>query len=185
MNSSIIADSNKPKTKRLFFALWPEEGLQQQLYGLAGQILEAHAGRRVVVKNIHLTLAFLGSVTESDQTRYEAAASGVSGSAIPLTLDQVGCFRRAGVLWVGPSRIPEELLVLVRDLNQALRSCGFTPESREYRAHLTLARNIRRCPDRDIRLPPISWTVGKFVLAQSHTESHGATYEILHRWELV
>lgn len=185
MNPQFTQESLRPKTKRLFFALWLEERLQQQLYELAGQGLKANAGRRVVAENIHLTLAFLGLVTEPDQARYEAAASGVQSSAFTLTLDQLGCFRRAGILWVGPSKIPAELLALVRSLNEALRSCGFTPESREYRAHLTLARNVQQCPDRDIGLSPILWEVRQFALVQSHTESRGATYEILRRWELV
>jgi 2'-5' RNA ligase len=185
MNSLINSDPSQPKAKRLFFALWPEEDLQQQLYELAGQTLMANAGRRVAAENIHLTLAFLGSVTEPDQARYEPAASQVQGKKFTLTLDQLGCFRRSGILWVGPSQIPAELLALVGELNQALQTCGFTPESREYRAHLTLARNVRQCPDHDIGLSPIFWEVRQFALVQSLTESHGATYEILRRWELV
>jgi 2'-5' RNA ligase len=180
-----MPESSRPKTRRLFFSLWPEEGLQQQLYELSGQTLRTNAGRRVVAENMHLTLAFLGSVTESEQARYEAAASGVRGSEFTLTFDQMGCFRRSGVLWIGPSQIPAGLLALVRDLNEALKSCGFTPESREYRAHLTLARNVQCCPERDIGLSPISWVVRQFALVQSHTGSHGATYEILRRWVLV
>jgi len=178
-------ESPRPETRRLFFALWPEEGLQQQLYELAGQTLKTTAGRRVVAGNIHLTLAFLGPVTEPNQARYEAAASGVTGRAFTLSLGQLGCFRRSGILWAGPSQIPAELLALVRDLNQALQACGFTPESREYRAHLTLARNVRHCSDRASVVSPLSWEVRHFALVQSHIESRGATYEILRRWELV
>lgn len=185
MNPPFTQELPRPKTKRLFFALWPEERLQQQLHEFAGQALKANAGRRVVAENIHLTLAFLGSVTEPDQARYEAAASGVTGGAFTLTLDRLGCFRRSGILWIGASQIPAELAALVRDLNQALQACGFTPEPRAYHAHLTLARNVRQCPDRDIGLSPIFWEVRHFALVQSHTESHGATYEILRRWELV
>jgi 2'-5' RNA ligase len=185
MNSLINSDPSQPKAKRLFFALWPEENLQQQLYELAGQTLKAKAGRRVVAENIHLTVAFLGSVTEPNRVRYEQVASRVQGKKFTLTLDKLGCFRRSGILWVGPSQIPAELPALVGELNQALQACGFTPESREYRAHLTLARNVRQCPDRDIGLSPIFWEVRQFALVQSHTESHGATYEILRRWELA
>jgi len=185
MNHQFTPESPRPKTRRLFFALWPEEGLQQHLYELAGQTLTANAGRQVVVGNIHLTLAFLGSVMEPDQARYEAAASGVKGGTFMLTLDRLGYFRRRGILWVGPSQIPAELLALVGDLNQALQACGFTPESRAYRAHLTLARNVRCCPDRVHVLSPLSWEVRHFALVQSHIENRGATYEILRRWELV
>ena len=179
-----ISELSRPETRRLFFALWPEEGLRQQLYELAKQSLKANTGRRVAAENMHLTLAFLGSVAEADQTRYEAAASGVRGRTFTLTLDQLGCFRRSGIFWIGPQRVPAELLSLVRELNQALQACGFTPEPREYRAHLTLARDVRRCPERAMGLSPISWVVRHFAMVQSHTESHGATYEILRRWEL-
>ncbi|MEK7207600.1 MAG: RNA 2',3'-cyclic phosphodiesterase [Pseudomonadota bacterium] len=185
MGPPFTPELTRPKTRRLFFALWPGQSLQQQLYELAGQTLKANAGRRVAAENMHLTLAFLGAVTEPDQARYEAAASAVRGSAFTLTFDQLGCFRRAGILWVGPSQIPAELLALVRDLNQALQACGFTLESREYRAHLTLARDVRHCPDCASVLSALVWDVRHFALVQSHTGSHGATYEVLRRWDLV
>jgi 2'-5' RNA ligase len=170
-------------TRRLFFALWPEVETGRRLYELAGPVMRAGAGRRLVPENIHLTLAFLGSVTEADRACYEQAAAAVSGHVFDLTLDHLGGFQRSGILWVGPGLIPEALTGLVHALQQGLRACGYVPEERPFRAHLTLARNLRHCPEEQ-PVAPVVWNVRRFSLVQSHTDATGARYEILRSWIL-
>ena len=62
------------KNQRLFFALWPSLELSHELYSVAGRVLEGD-GRRVPPENIHLTLAFLGSVKASFRQCAERAAA--------------------------------------------------------------------------------------------------------------
>jgi 2'-5' RNA ligase len=183
MNEIPIATPERLQTRRLFFALWPEAETGRRLYELAGQMMRAGAGRRIVSENIHLTLAFLGSVTEADGVCYEQAASAVPGQAFDLTLDHLGGFQRSGILWVGPGLIPEALTGLVHALHQGLRACGYVPEERPFRAHLTLARNLRHGPEEQ-PVAPVVWNVRRFSLVQSHTDATGARYEVLQSWEL-
>lgn len=169
-------------TQRLFFALWPELEFARHLYGIAGKKMRGE-GRRVVPENIHLTLAFLGSVDASFRQCAEQAASGVRTAAFVLPLEQVGCWSRSGILWAGPVRTPEPLLQLVQVLNAGLAGCGYEPETRPYAAHLTLARKVRRC-HQGHPIEPLEWEVRRFCLVESHTHSEGARYEILRAWEL-
>jgi 2'-5' RNA ligase len=176
-------EGGAPALKRLFFALWPEVRLQEALHRLAATMLGPVDGRCTPSPNIHLTLAFLGPVSEEAQACYETAAGGVRAEPLTLTLDAFGCFRRSGILWVGAGHAPPGLLALVRGLSEALRNCGYEPDQRPFRAHLTLARRLRRCP----RFPepqPIDWPVRDFVLVESQTGPRGAEYEILRRWPL-
>jgi 2'-5' RNA ligase len=175
--------SHGPRPRRLFFALWPEAELQQELNKLAGEVLGPGNGRRVVPENIHLTLAFLGSVTEAVQACYERAATEVHGARFTFTLDRLGCFRRTGVLWAGAAPAPEPLVSLVQALHRALAGCGYTPENRAFQAHVTIARKVRPCPV-EAPLPPMLWSVNRFSLVQSHTHADGARYEIVRTWEL-
>lgn len=178
--SSVVPSST---TQRLFFALWPDPELSRQLHELAGKVLRSGDGRRVGPENIHLTLAFLGPVNEQFRQCAEAAATAVRVPAFTLSLEQLSCFSRAGILWVGPKQAPAPLLDLVRQLNAALAGCGYEAETRPYAAHLTLARKVH-AHHAQHTVEPRSWEIDRFHLVQSHTHADGARYEILRTWKL-
>ena len=179
-----ISPAPVPETKnqRLFFALWPSLELSRELYSVAGRILEGD-GRRVPPENIHLTLAFLGSVKASFRQCAERAAAAIRGESFTLILEQVGCWPKPGIVWVGPRHAPEPLSRLAQELNAGLAACGYAPEGRSYAAHLTLARKLRRC-NKNLPIDPLIWEVRRFCLVQSHTHAEGARYEIVRSWEL-
>ncbi len=170
------------KSQRLFFALWPPLELSRELYSVAGRVLEGEA-RRVPPENIHLTLAFLGSVKASFRQCAEQVAAAIRTGSFTLTLEQIGCWPKPGIMWVGPRHTPEPLSRLVRELNAGLVACGYVPEERSYAAHLTLARKLRRF-NKNLSIDPLVWDVRRFCLVQSHTHAEGARYEIIRSWEL-
>jgi len=132
----------EPTTQRLFFAVWPDEGVREQLRA-AQQGLPRRGGRPVHVEDIHVTLAFLGQVDEEHRACMEQAAAGVRGAAFELLIDRQGYWPRPRVAWCAPAVIPEPLRDLVHRLNRALRPCGFEPERRAYSPHVTLFRDSR------------------------------------------
>ena len=168
--------------QRLFFALWPPLELSHKLYSIAGKTLQGD-GRRVPPENIHLTLAFLGSVPAPFRQCAEQVAAAIRTGSFTLTLEQVGCWPKSGILWAGPRQTPEPLSRLVRELSNGLAGCGYVPEERSFAAHLSLARKLRR---RNINLPidPLLWEVRRFCLVQSYTHTEGARYEIVGSWGL-
>lgn len=170
-------------TQRLFFALWPEPELSRQLHELAATLLRTGDGRRVAAENIHLTLAFLGSVGAPFRECAEQAAAAVRAKEFRLTLEQLGCWSKTGILWAGPAHTPPPLLTLVTELNAGLADCGYVPEKRPYAAHLTLARKVRRCPP-PAPIEPLIWEARRFCLVRSHMGAPGARYEIVREWEL-
>jgi 2'-5' RNA ligase len=170
------------KNQRLFFALWPSLELSRELYGVAGHILEGD-GRLVPPENIHLTLAFLGSVNASFRQCAEQVAASIRIGSFTLTLEQIGCWPKPGIVWVGPRHTPEPLSRLVQELNAGLAACGYVPEERSYAAHLTVARKLRRC-NKNLPIDPLMWEVRRFSLVQSHTHAEGARYEIVASWGL-
>jgi 2'-5' RNA ligase len=170
------------KNQRLFFALWPSLELSRELYSIAGRVLEGEA-RRVPPENIHLTLAFLGSVKSSFRQCAEQVAAAVRTGSFTLTLEQIDCWSKSGILWVGPRYTPEPLSRLVRELNAGLVACGYVPEERSYAAHLTLARKLRRF-NKNFSIDPLVWDVRRFSLVRSLTHTNGARYEIVRSWEL-
>jgi len=169
------------ETQRLFFALWPPVELGRELYRLGGRALGGVNGRRIPPESIHLTLAFLGSVTTKSRDCIESAAAAVKLDPFTLTLEQMGCWRKPGILWVGPNRVPEPLSRLVLSLVSGLSGCGFEPDKRAFAAHLTLARRMHAACETALK-EPVSWEIDRFHLVQSHTLAAGARYEILRSW---
>ncbi len=165
----------------MFFALWPPTELSRELYRIAGNALCNGSGRRLVPENIHLTLAFLGSVDAPFRECVELTAATVRVEPFTLILEQMGCWPKSGILWVGPGKAPELLLQFVQALNVGLGGCGYQAEKRPYAAHLTLARSARPC-QRSYSIERHPWQVNQFHLVQSHRHANGARYQILRSW---
>ena len=170
-------------TQRLFFALWPEAALQQQLARVAAALLPEPACRRVRAENLHGTLVFLGAVSAEQCVCVEAAADAVLAEPFVLNLDRFGYFRRPQVAWLGTSQTPAPLSALVMQLSQGCAACGFPPEPRPYALHVTVARKLRRDPGR----PPfmaVAWPVERFALVESVSGEDGMHYRPLRFWPL-
>lgn len=173
-------DPGEPR-QRLFFALWPDDGVREGFDTIASKSLRRR-GRRIPAENLHLTLAFLGSVSPETRRCAESAADGITGAPFVLEFTHLGFWPRPRVIWSGCDQTPEALTALVNVLRQGLKGCGIKPEVRPYRAHLTLARKASVDPDFRESHAPISWTVDAFHLLESKTLSTGAQYKILRSW---
>jgi 2'-5' RNA ligase len=168
--------------QRLFFALWPSRELGTTLAGLARRHSPS-AARRLPAADLHITLAFVGAVDAATRACLEQAATKLRGEAFDLSLDRIGAWPGPRILWLAPSAPPPALLQLARDLQQALRSCGYQPEARPYRPHVTLARKLAGEPPATA-VPPLHWPVRDFVLAESLSGPAGLGYRVLARWPL-
>lgn len=178
------SDVEAPRqVQRLFLALWPDDEVRAQLAGLARHSLHK-TGKRVPTENIHITLAFLGSVDAERRACVEAVAGNISAPPFVLNLDQLGYWRRPRVLWAGASQVPDPLLKLVHDLNTGLKSCGFEPENRPFQAHATLARKVTDGGP-VISVDPVVWRVEGFRLIESLTLPTGAVYKEVRAWRLT
>lgn len=131
--------------------------------------------------NLHLTLAFVG---DSDAVRLaclHARAATVPMSPLNIRLSRLGGFRRGRVWWLGPNRSLADLRALVSRLASALSPCGFEPERRPFRAHVTLSRGARAEPE-GVHMMPIEWVASDFVLMASRQTAEGVCYEVLARY---
>jgi len=169
------------KTRRLFFALWPDAAVRASLAAVSAKRLRRV--RRVPPENLHLTLAFPGSVTPAVQACLEAEAGRIDTPAFALCIDRAGYWPGPRISWVGPARVPDGLWDLVTALRSALEACGLESEKRPFQPHVTLARkgNPAAVPG---AFAPISWSIGNFSLVESVTDPAGAKYFPLRSWTL-
>lgn len=168
--------SESSSTERLFFALWPDEAVRARL----APLVAAYDGRHVRPENLHLTLAFLGATDAARRICYERAADRVVVVPFDLVFTKVQWQRRRGIVWAAAPEIPVELAALVSSLNASLGECGYAPETRPFRAHVTLARKVRR--GRPVMGDPIRWRVERFCLVSSQLSAGGSRYTIERCW---
>jgi RNA 2',3'-cyclic 3'-phosphodiesterase len=94
--------------------------------------------------NIHLTLKFLGEISDEQVAEVGEIANTVAQAHQKFNLDieSVGSFggRSAKVVWVGAGKGTDALLALQKDLEALLEQAGYPKEDREFSAHLTLCR---------------------------------------------
>jgi 2'-5' RNA ligase len=181
---------------RLFLALEIPDRIRRLLAGMRGDLEHSWPGWRWVrPEGIHLTLRFLGEVEPAlDAECRQAWADAVVGiSPFDLRLGRLGRFPGGGkprVLWVGLEEPGGEgqLAGLAARVENSARECGFPPEKRPFRPHLTLARAARGARPHwadGIRIETGEpFSVGSLVLFRSQLNPSGARYTALERFEL-
>jgi RNA 2',3'-cyclic 3'-phosphodiesterase len=136
----------------------------------------------------HITLQFLGNTAEENYANLVEHLLEVHSPPVPVRLEELGFFERAGAFFAGVGLTPE-LLSLERRVSAATSLCGFAHEARPYHPHITLARdkgksrNLRELKTRIQRQPAFTRFVAEeFLLYESHLSSSGARYEIRERF---
>lgn len=132
-------------------------------------------------ETLHVTLRFLGWTREETLDRLtpllRAEAARAPRAEVPL--GPLGMFPERGsprVLWVDVP-LPAPLLALQEACEAAARACGFAPEARAFRSHLTLGRWKDRA--RRPVLPPLDLGTASLevlVLFRSDLRPSGAIY---------
>lgn len=184
MNVPQPGETGRPeRLHRLFFALWPSDEFRAALEPRIQALQPDGVGRPQRPDQWHVTLEFLGPVPESRVVLARDAAAAAQARPCDIVFDAVEYWRRPEVLCLVAKVVPEALCGLVAQLRGGLAARGFQPESRPFRAHLTLARKVIT-PVSPVTLEPLLWPVTDFALVESVTDRSGSVYTPLARWPL-
>ena len=172
------------KDVRLFFALWPDEQVRSQITeNLQRFDLDKNQNRIVDKDNLHMTLHFVGNTSFAEMNCLDRQAKLTRCQSFDLVLDCSGFFKKPRVLWFGCHNAPRALYDLQLKLGQYLDICAYSPESRPYSPHVTVARKIVGEPEA-INLEPVNWHVDRFVLVKSISITGGVRYEVVQSYAL-
>jgi 2'-5' RNA ligase len=177
-----MSSGGDEKRLRLFFALWPDEAVRTAL-DQQGKKLLGKRVKRVAAPNLHITLAFAGSVSGQVRSCLETAAGDIRVPCFELCINRVGHWPGPRILWVGPAHIPKELWALAGMLRQALEDCGIDTGTRPYQPHVTLARKVSKYPE-GAEFSAFHWSISQFSLVESVTDPAGVRYRVLRSWAL-
>ena len=176
--------SEEAKTARVFFALWPETGVQSALDRAAHKLYASCGGRQTRRDTIHITLVFLGEVELARLDVLRAAADCVQAPAFSWELGKFGWWRHSRIAWAAPEATPSALTQLVGQLQNGLKEAGLQFDVRPYLPHVTLLRKAD-CRHAALSAEPVTWEVKDFVLVRSVPGPEGSAYEIIGRWPLL
>jgi 2'-5' RNA ligase len=172
----------KLKFNNLFFALWPDQSVRSELVRIQQDVCGQN-GRLHHPQDLHMTLIFLGKVSPERIDCVMQAAEAVKAEPFTLELNTTGYWKRPRIRWCGPDQTPGPLSQLVRDLQQDIEDCGFQPEKRTYKPHVTLARKVGY-EDGLERAFSIIWQPQEFALAGSHSDAKPPRYKVIERWSI-
>ena len=175
---------------RVFIALELPPVIKEEAAAVQRELMksEAHVGW-VRTEGMHLTLKFLGEISESQLSEIEKALESAAGGtgSVKFTVRGLGVFpnpKNPRVVWLGIQPEDDRLLRLQERIDRALAPLGFPPEKRDFRPHLTLGR-VKSSRDMDGLMKAMAvhhhfWagecTLGELYLIQSELKREGAVY---------
>lgn len=192
---------------RVFFGLPTPDGALSHVASWSSAVgTELPDARMIAPANLHVTLNFIGEVSDEEVGRLSGICRELAAEAppIPATLTGLGLLPSAArprVVCLGVRDGAGELRTLADTLRLRLGGQGdrrflapafLAPAflAPAFLAHVTLAR-VRRVPRQTgerlcrVRLPPAHGTFRSLVLYQSVLQGGGATYRPLQTAELV
>jgi RNA 2',3'-cyclic 3'-phosphodiesterase len=144
--------------------------------------------------NLHLTLKFLGEVSDQETPRLSRALDEIQWRRFSLKVDAIVCFPPRGPIRIVGAAMEDDSRLcgdLYEQIEAVCESQGFARETRAYKPHVTLARPEHRTPmqtrgnlqtSATPLLPGPEFEVSEFALIQSNLTPKGPQYTTLARY---
>ena len=174
---------------RVFIALELPEEIKKQIAKLQKQLQRAGAKATWVKPEIiHLTLAFLGSVTPNQLEIIHKVLDEITPKLIKLELNQLGCFpypEKARIIFLDLQGDSKELNQLTNLIRQNLKNQKVWFDDKPFKAHLTLGR-LRKQTNlthvlKGVKVKKIGFSAQEISLNQSVLGPTGPKYVKLKR----
>ncbi len=173
----------RQRQARVFFALWPDAPVRDELARTAAVLHAVRGGRRTRPEAMHLTLVFVGAVARERLPELQAAAGEIGSPPFEIVFDRARCWRHNRIAFLTAGEPPQKLAALVSALQEALERSAIAYDRRPFVPHVTLLRDAD-CRRDDPPIRPIRWRVTEFVLVESVLGPQGAHYPVLGRYPL-
>ncbi len=178
---------------RTFIAIELDDICRRPLLNLIQNDLpRARDVRWCTPQQLHLTLKFLGEISDSQLPSVcQAATTACAAIApFPIRIAGLGCFpgpRNPRVLWCGIDDPEQGCQRWVTHVDPLLEQLGFKPETRAFTPHITLGRSRSTAGGHVIQqvletvAPPDTdtMTVTRVIVFESHLRPGGAVYQQL------
>ena len=172
---------------RCFIAIDLSDEVKKELSKVQEQLQELKdvKMRLVEPKKLHLTIKFLGEISDFQVNKIKESLKKIKFDAFSVRLNDLGTFptpQYIRIIWVD-AKPKEKLAELQQKIEKALVEQGFKKEKR-FETHITLARVkfvgnkealIKKLSE--IKVKPIEFQINSFALKKSTLTREGPVYE--------
>jgi 2'-5' RNA ligase len=158
---------------RLFIAVNFSDEIKSRLLEVQ-ELLRSRStrGNFTRIENLHLTLAFLGETPEEKLAGLYTIVGGISAPSFEIPFNRTGCFThsRKELWWIGaePGSPGLSSLKSIHDrLIRDLLDAGFPVDERPFKAHITLAREVKHLSPIALDCPEMILKVNRVSLMKS------------------
>jgi len=177
---------------RTFIAINLPQKVKNHLELLQNEVLRANPKiniKMVKPRNLHLTLQFIGEISELDRnTLIERLSQIIKFTPFELQLGALGCFPnhfQPRVIYVSAEEPTGKLFILQKKIQQFLLARRYKIDARPFKPHLTLGRlkyqtSFLNLPCKDaLQRVSTKFPVHHIDLMQSTLTTHGPIYKVL------
>lgn len=150
--------------------------------------LPGFIGKKTELKNLHLTLKFLGEISRDKVEEIKSNLSKINFNKFEADIGDVGFFDNPhhGIIWLGISNCGG----LQKEVDNSLEAL-FKKEIR-FMGHLTIAR-VKELQDKkkflsglkEIKIPKMFFIVDRFYLMESKLKKEGPHYKEIESFNLI
>ena len=165
---------------RVFYAVTFSKSTKEAIVAYRDMIANSSVkGRFTDKNNFHLTLVYIGEVSQVELEGYLVILENLDIGRLNLTASYIGSFKRRDreMLWMGLEK-NQALLTLHKQLTAALKAHGFEGEDRKYAPHITLGRQVLMIGGlEDLVIDPLHITPYSIALMESKRVGERLIYE--------
>jgi RNA 2',3'-cyclic 3'-phosphodiesterase len=144
-------------------------------------------GKKTELKNLHLTLKFLGEISPEELEKIKLKLKEIKFSKFEAEIKDLGFFDNSyqGIVWLGITNCEN----IQKEVDRYLG--GLYEKERRFMGHLTIARikkifNKKKFLEnlKNIQVPKMFFIVDKFYLMESNLKKEGPEYRIIEEYNL-
>lgn len=172
---------------RLFVAINFDDRVIKNISKIRERLkLHSKQGRFVRDEHLHLTLEFLGEISEDRLEDIKSVMKDINANPFNITLSRLGYFkgREGHIYWLGLLD-NKDLINLQNKLHLQLLDKGFKLDKREYKPHITIGRRVKLKDNLDIDginedISKISFKVDSISLMESTNIAGKLIYKVIY-----
>lgn len=167
--------------KRLFLGFSPDTEQIQSLLRLQSAL--PGPCNPVPPTNLHMTLAFLGPLSQAQQQQLIQSLNQMDKPSFSVTLDKLCLWQKPRILCLTGAPSDPALKQMATQTQLLAAHLGLHQSEYDYQPHITLCRKAHILPQH-IKVPALTLKPTQLHLYHSHNPGDGVRYRILKSWPL-
>jgi 2'-5' RNA ligase len=173
----------KKPTHRIFFAIELNQAVKTKLLGFQDRLLTIDANP-IKAENFHITLCFLGNVSEPKIESILDGLNAPSMASFKVSIRHPLYFSSSKIMGLSVDYGKNQLTQLKSHIENQLQTIAhFDLEKQPYKPHVSLFRKVEQLPE---HLPVFGqdFPIDSFCLMASVPTKKSVRYEVIEEWRL-